>query len=134
MTLLEAFLEIVGDWQSVFRQNRTCQRAIRQALLSLICLGRRTLTQIIWLSGNQLKSWSIEYFLHSRSPWSVDQLHGPYRTDVYTPLPRWRRNATRPSCLDLVNLLRKQTVENIQIQHEMGIQVTFQSIATLAVA
>jgi len=77
MTLLEAFLEIVNDWHAVFPQKRTTQRAIRQALLSLICLGRRTLTQIIWLAGNQIKSWSIEYFLHSRSPWSVDQLFHP---------------------------------------------------------
>lgn len=77
MTLLEAFLEIVNEWQTVFRQKRTTQRAVRQALLSLICLGRRTLTQVIWLAGNQTKSWSIEYFLHSRSPWSVDQLFDP---------------------------------------------------------
>jgi len=80
MTLLEAFLEIVHDWQTVFPQKRTTQRAIRQALLSLICLGRRTLTQIIWLAGNEMKSWSIEYFLHSRSPWSVEQLFDPIAT------------------------------------------------------
>jgi len=77
MTLLEAFLEIVDEWQAVFAQTRTTRRAIRQALLSLICLGRRTLTQIIWLAGNQNKSWSIEYFLHSRSPWSPAELFDP---------------------------------------------------------
>jgi hypothetical protein len=77
MSLLEAFLEIVNEWTGVFSQKRTTQRAVRQALLSLICLGRRTITQIIWLAGNQAKSWSIEYFLHSRSLWSVDQLFDP---------------------------------------------------------
>jgi hypothetical protein len=60
--------------------------------------------------------------------------YGPLRTDSYIPLPRWRANASRPSCLDLVNLLRKQTVENQQIQHEMGIDISFQRLATVAAA
>jgi hypothetical protein len=34
--------------------------------------------------------------------------YGPKRTDVYEPLPKWRRGAKRPSCLDLITLLRKQ--------------------------
>ena len=37
--------------------------------------------------------------------------YGPKRTQVYAPLPKWRRGAKRPSCLDLVTLLRKQLVE-----------------------
>lgn len=31
---------------------------------------------------------------------------GPARTSVYLKLPKWRRNSTRPSCLDLLSLLR----------------------------
>ena len=38
--------------------------------------------------------------------------YGPTRTAEYEPLPKWRRNAKRPSCLDLVTLLRKQLAEN----------------------
>lgn len=34
--------------------------------------------------------------------------YGPTRTEVYEPLPKWRRGAKRPSCQDLVTLLRKQ--------------------------
>lgn len=34
--------------------------------------------------------------------------YGPTRTEVYEPLPKWRRGAKRPSCLDLVTLLRRQ--------------------------
>jgi hypothetical protein len=41
MTLLAAFLEIVAAWRNVFRQSRTFRRAVRQALGSLVCLGRR---------------------------------------------------------------------------------------------
>ena len=34
--------------------------------------------------------------------------YGPGRTRDYVPLPKWRRKARRPSCQDLVNLLRQQ--------------------------
>lgn len=37
--------------------------------------------------------------------------YGPARSAVYEPLPKWRRGAKRPSCLDLITLLRKQLAE-----------------------
>ena len=40
------------------------------------------------------------------------QCYGPKRTQVYAPLPKWRRRAKRPSCLDLVTLLHKQLADN----------------------
>jgi hypothetical protein len=39
------------------------------------------------------------------------QCYGAKRTDVYEPLPKWRRGAKRPSCLDLVTLLRRQLAD-----------------------
>jgi hypothetical protein len=39
---------------------------------------------------------------------SALQLYGPTRTSAYELLPKWRRAARRPSCQDLVTLLRKQ--------------------------
>jgi hypothetical protein len=36
------------------------------------------------------------------------QAHGPQRTAAYGALPKWRRKARRPSCQDLVTLLRQQ--------------------------
>ena len=77
MTLLEEFLTITRDWRAVFPQQRTFQRALRQALGSLICLGRRCLTRIIWTNGGQNRSWSAEYFLHSRCQWAPQQLFRP---------------------------------------------------------
>jgi len=77
MTLLSAFLAIVQDWRDVFPQKRTFQRAARQALGSLLCLGRRCLTRIIWTNGGQRSSWSAEYFLHSRCQWEPQQLFQP---------------------------------------------------------
>jgi hypothetical protein len=75
--LLEAFLQIVNEWSSAFPQTRTTNRAIRQALGSLICLGRRTLTRIIWTTGREIWAWSSEYFLHSRCRWSPEEIFRP---------------------------------------------------------
>jgi hypothetical protein len=87
MKLLAAFLSIVEDWRSVFPQQRTYQRAVRQALGSLVCLGRRCLSRIIWTNGGQQRSWSAEYFLHSRCQWEPQQLFQPIlkRALAYCP-------------------------------------------------
>ena len=87
MSLLTAFLPIVQDWRSVFPQQRTFERGVRQALGSLICLGRRCLTRIIWTNGGQNRSWSAEYFLHSRCQWEPQQLFQPIlqRALAYCP-------------------------------------------------
>jgi hypothetical protein len=77
MSLLSEFLSIVADWRGVFPQRRTFQRAARQALGSLVCLGRRCLTRIIWTNGGQNRSWSAEYLLHSRCKWEPQQLFQP---------------------------------------------------------
>jgi hypothetical protein len=77
MTLLATFLEIVQDWRPVFCQRRTHLRAVRQAIGGLLCLGRRTLTRIIWTNGGQDRSWSAEYHLFSRARWSEQNLFTP---------------------------------------------------------
>ena len=76
-TLLECWLEIVRPWRSVFAQRRTFLRAVRQGLGSLLCLGRSTLSRIIWTTGREQRSWSGEYFLHSRAPWNPHDLFEP---------------------------------------------------------
>ncbi len=75
--LLTALLEIVRDWNCVFPQQRTSVRAVRQALGSLVCLGRRTLSRIIWTNGDQNRGWSAEYHLHARCRWDPQQLFAP---------------------------------------------------------
>lgn len=87
MSLLCEFLAIVEDWHGVFPQRRTFQRGVRQALGSLACLGRRCLTRIIWTNGGHNRSWSAEYFLHSRCMWDPQQLFQPIlkRALAYCP-------------------------------------------------
>ena len=67
--LLATFLAIVTPWRDVFPQAHTYRRAVRQALGSLCCVGRRCLSRILWAVGRQDRSWSGEYFLHSRCAW-----------------------------------------------------------------
>lgn len=77
MTLLTCFLQILEDWKTVFPQHRTYRRAVRQALGGLLCLGRRTLSRILWTNGGQHRAWQAEYFLHSRCQWEPRQLFDP---------------------------------------------------------
>jgi hypothetical protein len=76
-TLLECWIEVVRPWRAVFAQQRTFLRAARQGLGSLLCLGRSTLSRIIWTTGREQNSWSGEYFLHARAPWSPHALFEP---------------------------------------------------------
>jgi hypothetical protein len=69
MTLLACFLDIVAGWEMVFPQSRTFLRALRQAVGGLVCLGRRTLSRIIWTNGRQHQDWRADYFLFSRCRW-----------------------------------------------------------------
>lgn len=87
MTLLATFLEVTADWRAVFPQSRTFHRAVRQALGSLVCLGRRCLSRIIWTNGGQHRSWSAEYFLHARCEWQPQELFRPIlqRALAYCP-------------------------------------------------
>ena len=75
--LLPTFLEISAEWRHCFPQQRTYLRALRQGLGGLVCLGRRTLARIIWTNGGEQRSWSGEYFLHSRCRWRPQQLFEP---------------------------------------------------------
>jgi hypothetical protein len=74
MTLFAAWAEIVAAWAPSFPQPRTFRRAARQALGALVCVGRRCLSRIIWTQGRQQRSWSSEYFLHSRCRWEPQTL------------------------------------------------------------
>jgi DDE superfamily endonuclease len=85
--LLSAFLHIILAWSQVFAQTRTFRRAQGQALGLLVCLGRRTLSRIIWTNGGQHRSWSGEYFLYSRSPWNAQQLFTPILQQALTYCP-----------------------------------------------
>jgi hypothetical protein len=49
------------------------------------------------------------------------KVFGAARGKAYAELPKWRRNARRPSCLDLVTLLRKEANQSPDIIADLGI-------------
>ena len=77
MSLLNTWLDITAPWRHVFPQQRSAVRAIRQGLGALVCVGRRTLTRIIWANGGEQRNWAPEYLLHSRVNWEPQGLFAP---------------------------------------------------------
>lgn len=59
---------------------------------------------------------------------------GPNRSSGYEPLPKWRRNASRPSCLDLITVLRRELIENPALVLPFGFQILWKSLGLAAAA
>src|ERR1700685_1211130 len=76
-TLLSVLLGILGGWAPVFSRARSSQRAVDQALGSLLALGRRSLSRSLWALGRQHQDWSVDYKLHSRASWQAQDLFQP---------------------------------------------------------
>ncbi len=61
------------------------------------------------------------------------QAFGAEREEAYA-LPKWRRNARRPSCLDLITLLHKEMAQQPQLLAPFGFQITHQALVHAAAA
>jgi len=59
---------------------------------------------------------------------------GPHRRACYEPLPKWRRNADRPSCLDLITLLRKEMAGQTAVLAPFGLNIGWKSLGLTAAA
>jgi hypothetical protein len=59
---------------------------------------------------------------------------GPTRSAAYPVLPRWRRDAKRPSCLDLITLLRKEAIQHPNLLKNFAIQPTSDHLIQAAAA
>ena len=62
------------------------------------------------------------------------QAFGAERGKAYAPLPKWRRNARRPSCLDLITLLRKEMAQHPELLAPFGFQITAPALVQAAAA
>ena len=59
---------------------------------------------------------------------------GAERGAAYEALPKWRKRAHRPSCLDLVTLLRKEMAENPELLKEFEVKITEKQLTRGAAA
>jgi hypothetical protein len=62
------------------------------------------------------------------------QSFGPARSDAYAKLPKWRRSAKRPSCLDMCSILRKEVQENPEILKSLDFQISSTQMVEAAAA
>jgi len=60
--------------------------------------------------------------------------YGPTRDRHYLSLPKWRSNAERPSCLDLIALLRKEMIENGSLLVPFGLKLAWKTLGLAAAA
>ena len=60
------------------------------------------------------------------------QAFGTEHSQAYQALPRWRRKAHRPSCLDLVTLLRQELVDHPECPPSVGFQLTDRALTQAA--
>jgi hypothetical protein len=59
---------------------------------------------------------------------------GAERGKAYAALPQWRRKARRPSCLDLITLLRKEMSEQLELLAPFGFEITAPGLVQAAAA
>ncbi len=59
---------------------------------------------------------------------------GAERGAAYAALPKWRRKAYRPSCLDLVTLLRQEMADHPEMTAEFDCQISDRSLTRAAAA
>ena len=62
------------------------------------------------------------------------QAFGIERGKAYPALPKWRRHAYRPSCLDLVTLLRKEMVDHPQLTEHLDLNPSDRALTQAAAA
>ena len=62
------------------------------------------------------------------------QAFGAERGNAYAQLPKWRRNARQPSCLDLITLLRKKMTEPTTLLHPFAFKFSPPQLVQAAAA
>jgi hypothetical protein len=62
------------------------------------------------------------------------QAYGASRDENYRLLPKWRRTSQRPSCLDLVTLLRQQWHERPSTAAKLESKTSYQRMILSAAA
>jgi len=69
--------ELWGECMEAFGQQRTWERARRLSLSQLACVGRHTVTGLLYTCGRQFLDWASDYRLYSRDRWDTLKLFAP---------------------------------------------------------
>lgn len=89
--MVEMVIGILLGWKTVFAQERTTRRAIRQALTSTCVLGRRTIARSVLSREAEPEAtrfdYCAEYKLHSRAPVTTQDMFTPMLAAALTHCP-----------------------------------------------
>ena len=77
MNLLETFIEIISLWRPTFTKKQSFVRAAQHCLAALCLCGRKTITQLISVLGQDQQDWSAHYKLYSKRNWEEKKLFQP---------------------------------------------------------
>lgn len=77
VVMLDAFLDLLAQWEPCFPRAASYRRAVKQALGALVLQGRSTVSRIILLTSGAEGHYSADYYLNSRSKWEADELFKP---------------------------------------------------------
>jgi DDE superfamily endonuclease len=108
MNLLENFEALLANWDGVFPQQRSAERASRLVFGLLSCLRTHLISNAICATGRQFQDWSADYRLFSRSPWDPHALFDPVFDRLSSLLP-----AGTPVVAALDDTLCKKTGRHI---------------------
>ncbi len=75
----------------------------------------------VWNNESIIKIPSLLIAAYSMMLLASLSCYGPTRDPIYLPQPRWRKGSVRPSCNDLVNLMRKELMSDTALQNALEI-------------
>ena len=88
----------------------------------------------VWSPKSVARQPALVIAAYSALLWASWEAYGATRKEVYRLLPKWRRRSQRPSCLDLVTLLRQQWHERPALAAAHDSTSTYQQMILSAAA
>lgn len=107
--LLQAFQQLVSQWQDMFTQQRVFARVHRLLFGMLVSVRLHLTSNAICATGRQFRDWTADYRVCSQSPWEPRRLFDP----VLDSLPGLLSDPAAPVLVALDDTLLHKTGRKI---------------------
>lgn len=88
----------------------------------------------VWNKDSVIKQPSFMAASYSMLLLTSLKCRGPFRTEEYFPLPKWRKKSNRPSCNDLVSALTSDIVKYKKLLQKYGMFINSDKILEKSIA
>jgi hypothetical protein len=88
----------------------------------------------VWSPKSVARQPALVVAAYSALLWASLEVYRATRNEAYRLLPKWRRQSQRPSCLDLVTLLRQQWQERPKTVAALEAHSSYQQMILSAAA